>query len=117
MELTPHRTLNGIDVIIEDNLVTRWRDLTPDAFTMRMLSDSSMSDLLDCWSELATLHWGRPGECGTGCPAILPRQWTIPHLTSAQLFVFEAFIDHDGMTPDVRQRLDVLLPTCEAQAA
>ena len=114
---TPNRTLNGIDITVEDELIAQWRDLTEDAFHDRMMADSSMSAWLEGWEDLAELYWGRPGECGPGCPALLPRQWTFQSLTEAQRFVFDAYIDHGAITPADRRRLAALLPTDETTAA
>ena len=117
IESTPHRTLNGIDIDIDDELLAKWRDLTPDEFHQRMFTDSSMSEWLEDWQDLAELHWGRPGECGRECPALLPREWRFQQLTPAQRFVFDAYIDHGAITPEDRERLAALLPTDRTTAA
>ena len=117
VEHMPNRTINGVDICIDDELIEKWRDLTPDEFESRMFEDSSMTAWLEGWEHMAHLHWTQPGVCGPECPALLPRQWSFKHLTPAQKFVFEAFIDHDTITAEDRERLAALLPTDKTTAA
>lgn len=58
----------------------------------------------------ANLCQDNHSECGPDCPALLPRQWQFRHLTVSQRFAFKSYIDHDGITDDDRQRLDILIP-------
>ena len=80
VEALPNRTLNGIDVC-------GWAEEALE----QVAAGEDLDALCDLWSETSDLHWGRPGECGPECPALIPRTFSFATLNYLEMQVFAVY--------------------------
>ena len=73
----PNRTLDGYDVY-------GWAEEALE----RVAAGEDLAEMCEVWSETSDLHWGRPGESGPGCPALIPRAFSFAELTDLEMLVF-----------------------------